>query len=336
MDKEELKKKLDDSTRASQKKAADLYKAHKFLEEVKNRVFVTPPAADEAEEDLPSFKEVLSWYTTKTKEEVIESGTLKERLHLYFVGADFNTYFHADTNISKREGDQLLACIDGSSEWGQEKQAKLQKCVKEYQAIMTYSGHLRSFYLRAQACFAVLSNLINRLDTYERTAEKLTSLYLSTGQDTDKLLDLWDKDFEGARLVFHEEDNEFWVDGWVARNAKYGLRKEILYAADDAASTLSDFKAYVKAGKEFVASSFLQYQPISMRMAIKNAEEERYPRYMVKNLSHFRSEMNRRIANGEAITEEERVRAFIPDFYEVRTPEDMYQNCKALIDYLMS
>lgn len=340
MDKEELRKKLDDSTRAIQEKAANLYEAHKVVEAYKKRkrVFATPPAADEAEEDLPLFKEVLSWYTTKTKEEIIESGTLKERLLLYFVGADLNTYFHADTNLSNKESKQLLTCMKESSEWGQEKETKIRKCVKEYQAAMAYSSHLRSFYLRSQACFAILSNLINRLDTYERTAEKLTILFQTTeGQDVGTLLDLWGKDFEGAELLFEEENQFFFVDAnEPTSGTKYGLYKEIADAADDTASTLSDFKAYAKAGKELIEGSILKYEPISIHMALKNAEEERYPRFMVKDSTYFRSQLNKRIADGGAITPAENLKAVIPDFYEVPVPEDMYQNCKALIDHLMS
>ena len=339
MDKEERKKKLDESVRAMQKKAADLYGAHKAVEAYKKRkrVFVSPPAADEAEEDLPSFKEVLSWYTTKTKEEVIESGTLKERLLLSFVGADFETYFNTENSLADGEADKLVSCIWESSEWGQRRGEKVRKCVKEFRVIVSYSDHLRSFYLRSQACFAILASLINRLDTYEKTAEKLTSLFQTTeGQDANTLLELWGKDFEGARLLFDEEGQSFYVDANEPNGAKYALNKEIEDAADDAASTLSDFKAYTKAGNEFVKGTFLKYQPISMRMAVKNVEEERYPRYMVKDLSRFRSEINKRRADGETITPEEVRRAVIPDFYESLTPEDMYQSCKALIDRLMS
>ena len=339
MDKQERRKKLDKSVRALQEEAAALYDAHNVVEAYKKRkrVFVTPPAANEAEEDPPSFKEVLSCYTPKTKEEIIESGTLKERLLLFLAGADFKTGSLTGGNLTEKENKRLLNCIIESSEREPSKRAMRLKCAKEYQAIMQYSGQLRCSYLRSQACFAILANLLNRLEAYGETAEKLTSLFQTTkGQDANTLLELWGKDFKGARLLFDEERQSFYVDANEPNGTRYSLNKEIEDAADDAASTLSDFKAYAKAGEEFVKGTFLKYQPISMRMAVKNVEEERYPRYMVRDLSYFRSDINRRMADGETITPEEERRAVIPDFYEVPTPEDMYQACKALFIYFMS
>ena len=71
--------------------------------------------------------------------------------------------------------------------------------------------------------------------------------------------------------------------------------------------------------------------PTNIQISIENAEEERYTRYLVKNLRYFRSELNQRKARGESITPEDEKRAVIPDFYEVKPSKNVLADCKTAI-----
>ena len=114
-----------------------------------------------------------------------------------------------------------------------------------------------------------------------------------------------------------------------------GIYSQIKKEAKEATDALADFKAFAVVIEDFIMNSTLRFMPISIQMSIENAEEERYTRYLVKNLSFFRSELDIRKENGETITPDEEKKAVIPDYYEVTTPEDMYKSCKALIEHLM-
>ena len=75
--------------------------------------------------------------------------------------------------------------------------------------------------------------------------------------------------------------------------------------------------------------------PISTQVTIENAEEERYTRYLVRDLSFFRSELNLRRAKGKTITKERKLRAVIADYYEVKPAPDIKADCEdALNTYL--
>lgn len=162
--------------------------------------------------------------------------------------------------------------------------------------------------------------------------------------------------WEGACLRFNEEKQEFFVDvkliggrlrdedlGEMEEKYKEQLRKESLQERslysqiqEEATTTteaLSDFKAYAVVVEDFLKGelskkSVLRYMPISIQMSIENAEEERFTRYLVKNLSFFRSEINQRRSKGEIITPEEEQRAVIPDFYEVEPTAEVYEDCR--------
>ena len=67
------------------------------------------------------------------------------------------------------------------------------------------------------------------------------------------------------------------------------------------------------------------------QQSIENAEEERYTRYLVKNLRYFRSDLNQRKAKGETVTPEDEKRAIIPDFYEVKPSKNVLRDCRAAI-----
>ena len=110
-----------------------------------------------------------------------------------------------------------------------------------------------------------------------------------------------------------------------------GLYSQIKQHAKSAKDDLRDFKAFTDVLGEFMNTSTLLYMPISIVMNIENAAKESYARYLVKNTSFFRSELNERRENGEDITPEEERRAVIPDFYEVTPTKEVYKACNKYI-----
>ena len=139
---------------------------------------------------------------------------------------------------------------------------------------------------------------------------------------------LYSNVLDGATLQFNEKTENFHIDV----EEKGGLYSRIQEAAKDATKDLSDFKAYVIVAEEYIYKSTLKYMPIPIQMSIENAEEERYTRYLVKNLRYFRSELNQRKERGETVTPGEEKRAVIPDFYEVKPSKNVLADCKVAIN----
>lgn len=161
--------------------------------------------------------------------------------------------------------------------------------------------------------------------------------------DYDKWVFYADVELDGGR--FREEDIAQLDEGFKERARKHNQQEKPLYLQiqEEATATteaLSDFKAYAVVVEDFLKGelskkSVLRYMPISIQMSIENAEEERFTRYLVKNLSFFRSEINQRRSKGETITPEEEKRAVIPDFYEVEPTAEVYEDCRdGLLEYL--
>ena len=138
---------------------------------------------------------------------------------------------------------------------------------------------------------------------------------------------LYSNVLDGTTLKFDKKTENFYIDV----EEKGGLYSQIQEAAKDATKTLSDFKAYTTVAENYIKKSTLKFMPIPIQMSIENAEEERYTRYLVKNLRYFRSELNQRKARGEAITPEDKRRAVIPDFYEVKPSKNVLADCKVVI-----
>lgn len=154
--------------------------------------------------------------------------------------------------------------------------------------------------------------------------------------DYDKWAFYADVELKGGR--FWELDIALLDEDFKERARKHNQQEKPLYLQiqEEATTTteaLSDFKAYAVVVGDFLKGglskkSVLRYMPISIQMSIENAEEERFTRYLVKNLSFFRSEINQRRSKGETITPEEEKRAVIPDFYEVEPTAEVYEDCR--------
>ena len=321
----------------------------------KERVFANPQTGGEAYPDLPSMEYLANGYNviqpngkTLSKEDILKSGTLLQKIRLYISSIDLSGYFEAKERLTEEE----LKYIRSSIRTKEDKDF-VNLCVKEYNTIFEFGTRLSFFFKRFQTSFAILAVLLNKWDSYEFTAKKLTLLYYLTqtkvisyfeGEPPEQwyrkdeypeeirkrlIEDLKNSDLlDGARLKFDENKGKFYVDV----NEEGGLYSQIREAAKDATKDLSDFKAYVVVAEEYINNSTLKYMPIPIQMSIENAEEERYTRYLVKNLHYFRSELNQRKERGETITTGKEKMAVIPDFYEVKPSKNVLADCKVAIN----
>ena len=320
--------------------------------EPKERIFANPQTGGEAYPDLPSMEHLANGYNViqpdgkiLSKEEILKSGTLLQKIRLYISSIDLSGYFEAKERLTEEELKQIRASIRTK-----EDKELVNLCVKEYNTIFEFGTRLSFFFKRFQTSYAVLAVLLNKWDSYEYTAKQLTLLYslmkssVIIGGDSDNLFGdevypeetrknfiqdlLYSNVLDGATLQFNEKTENFHIDV----EEKGGLYSRIQEAAKDATKDLSDFKAYVIVAEEYIYKSTLKYMPIPIQMSIENAEEERYTRYLVKNLRYFRSELNQRKERGETVTPGEEKRAVIPDFYEVKPSKNVLADCKVAIN----
>lgn len=361
MSREEREKKPKEELSKIRQDAAQMEEAIQANEErAKGRTFANPQNADEAEGRLPTMEQLTSKVLIKTKdgwrrgtkEEILREGTLLEKLRLYYSSRDLDLYFDTDGKFSKDD----IAYIRDSIR--SEKDVELVKlCSKEFNTLIEFGRRLSYQFKRFQASFAMLAVLLNRWDGYEQTAKKITFLF--NFKLSDQLADYVDADkYPYEPIVIYKDDidkfystdkveaflkgygSTFYFDGATLKvdkdrcafvvdvDGKGNLYSQITKEAKETARELCDFKAYAQAAEEYVAASTLRYTPVSIQMSIENAEEERYTRYLVKNLSFFRSELNERRERGETITPEEEKRAVIPDYDESKPTAKIYRECK--------
>lgn len=385
-------KTLKEGIENAQKLGHDLYEArmrrqqqeeyNKLVEEARarqdakaaSRTFANPQSAEEAEGTPPETLDKLVAESIsskpqpsgkpqyvlrrKTRKEIIEDGTLLEKVHLYYQSADLGGYFNTDAALTPREVAEIKASIRTAEDI-----LLVKKCEREYNALAEYSQKLQFAFKRFQTNFALLAVLLNKWSSYETTAQQLTSLYrimsgvtyaigdeavtlLNQGKGGEKLykkpqLNAFINDnvrlhiFDQAALCFDEERERFFVDVDMKGATDDGrLYTSILNEVEEVEAALADFKAYAIVAEDFIGKSTLCYMPIGMQLSIENAEEERYTRYLVKDLSFFRSELNRKKEEGKAITPEEEKRAVIPDYYEVEPDSQMGEACKRYLNEL--
>ena len=347
------------------KEFAKMVAEERARQDAKKRTFANAQNAEEAEGTLPSLEELANGKALPSKEQLdtgeVVMGTPKGWKRLYFSSLDLSGYFGDNGKLTKEEVAKVAASIRTK-----EDKELVEKCYREYSALRKYGEQLRFYFKRFQTSFAMLAVSLNKWDGYERTAKQLSDLF-NFNPDGEQLTDIIDSDkypyepptihkddverfyspekveaflyevskkvtFDGATLKVDKEKLSFVVDVF----GRGGLYSQIKQDAQAAKDDLRDFKAFTDVVEEFIKNSTLFYMPISIQMSIENAEEERYTRYLVKNLSFFRSELNVRRENGEAITPEDEKRAVIPDFYEVTPTKEVYRSCKKYIKDLMA
>ena len=316
------------------------------------RTFANPQTAEEADGHFPTMEELAAEIPGGTKEEILNNGTLTDKLRLYCISRDLSGYFDTDGEFSKEDFARVKASIRTD-----EDMKLLSLCLNELNTLIEFGRRLSYQYKRFQAAFAMLAVLLNKWDGYEQTAKKITFLF--NFKISDQITDYIDADkYPYEPIIIYKEDiDKFYSTDKVQTFLKeYGstfnfdgatlqvdkdrcafvvnvdgrgkLFSQILREARETRQELCDFKAYVKAAEEYAAATTLRYLPISIRMSIASAEDESYTRYLVKNLSYFCSELNEKKARGEAITPEMEKRAVIPDYCECKPTAKIYRDCK--------
>ncbi len=320
-------------------------------QEMKVRIFANPQTGDDAEADLPSMEFLANGFNTgehMTKEEILKNGTTLQKLRLYISSIDLSGYFEAKEQLTDEEEKLIISSIRTDKD-----REISDLCIKEYNSIFEFGTRLSFFFKRFQTSFALLSRLLNKLDSYEYTAKQLTKLFNAMENSVIEkwkdahgnvkfdptwiypdylhssfLLDLLYSDvLEGVTLKFDLEKKYFFID----TEGENGLYSQILHEAESTTKALSDFKAYAVVAEDYINKSTLKFMPIPIQLSIDNAIKEMYTRCLVKNLRYFRSELNQRIARGETVTPEEEKMAFIPDYYEVKPSKNVLEDCKVLI-----
>ena len=324
-------------------------KLEERVQEAKKRTFANAQNAAEAEGTLPTLEELAKGKTLpskeqldtgevimrnskgwKTKSEILNDGTLIEKARLYFSSVDLKGYFGENTRLTTEEEAKIFASVKTYGD-----KELFEKCYREYSALIEYGEKLRFYFKSFQTSLAILAVSLNKWDGYERTAETLNDIF-NSNQDGEQLPDVYEVakrfTFDGAKLKVDKEKRSFVVD----ISGRGGLYSQIKQHAKAAKEDLRNFKAFTDVLGEFMNTSTLLYMPISIVISIDNAAKESYARYLVKNLSFFRSELNERRENGESITPEDERRAVIPDFYEVTPTKEVYKACKKYIKDLMT
>lgn len=312
---------------------------------LQERKIVTASTAEEADWDAPTAELRAFQFNGKTKEEVLASGTIQEKMRLYVCYKDAANYFdNKSGELTDEErvqiGKELI------TDEGKEKAARY---MYEYRALLFIGEQVRYYFKMFQVAYSFLAQLLNRLDRLEQmagwytkevraiaaipTAKELKEgeqrPHFNTEADRKMAIEksvtdhrkLWD---EPAFLGYHPSTMDFFI----AFDKRSRIYTQILQAAREATEALSDFKGFAVAAEEYVANSELKYMPISIETPIVNAKEERYIRYLVSNPKFFRSELHR-TANP---TPEDKRRAVIPDYYEVKPTREMYEDAKDALE----
>jgi len=316
---EQLRKQLQELADAEAKLKAQL----QLMEDAeKPRTFAEPTSSDEAEIDAPSAEVRAEGFSFKTQEEVLKSGTLREKMRLYFCYLDDDSYFDNNSRLSPKDVAKIKTSIKTDKD-----RKEVEHYYKEYLTLKRYGASLRFYFKRFQTSFSFLAKELYRLDSYEdkvKTYNTILQIILSIqSTDTDRMRAI-DKLAEtaGECILFDRDRMEFSLS-----LAQGELLSNIQKEAKEVEEDLADFKAYAVVAEEYCEKSKLKYLPISIQMCIENAEEERYIRYLIENRNYFKSELNDRKSKGEKVSEEEYQKAFIPDYYEVEPSEDVLKDC---------
>lgn len=336
----DAKARLEELTRTLSRMEADRWAAAQrpsASEAPVDRKFAQATTGAEAEGDPPAADIRAYQFNGKTKEEVLESGTLKEKVRLYLCYMDADRYFDNESTLTKKEVDRISKSIKTA----EDKQA-VAKYMSEYEDLCRYGEQLSYYFKRFQACLSGLAQLLNRWDSYDVIAELYTNEVRAIADSglrdsvaKEKILDNMRE-----KILYFLQRKMLWAElRWVPkiRAFKVGvygigqLYEFVQQEAKQTAEAMADFKALAVAAEEFISKSEIGYIPINIQMPIENAKEERFARYLVRNLDFFRSDYLIRKVNRERLSMIDHRRAVIPDYYETKPSRDLLKDARATL-----
>ncbi len=285
---------------------------------------------------LSSFYKYTDWYNINlaendiynTKEAILEKGTLLQKLRLYFHTAELRRFYGTESEgLTKEEIAEIMKLATETKE-----NAEIAKrCSLEYTTIRKFGEDLLSTFKLFQIEFCILAKWLNKLSYCEQKAFECTLLVNAeqTIMEKDEL-----KELLIELVCMHKETGvSFTYDTDAGKmllkfDDKGGLQQLIKEAVKSCEDALSSFKAFAIAAEEYIKTSTLKYYPIVIQQSIMDAEREVFERGMVEDITFFKSYINDREETGETITPEERERAVIPDYLEIKPDKEVYKNCK--------
>lgn len=336
----EAKERLEELTRTLSRMEADRWAAAQRPspnEAPVDRKFAQATTGEEAEGDPPAADIRAYQFNGKTKEEVLASGTLKEKVRLYLCYMDADRYFDNESTLTKKEVDSISKSIKTP----EERQA-VAKYMSEYEDLCRYGEQLSYYFKRFQTCFSGLAQVLNRWDSYDVIAELYTDEVRAIAESgyrecvakekiianmREKILQYLQRQMMRAQIRWVPKIRAFKVEVFGIGQLYELVQQE----AKQTAEAMADFKALAVAAEEFISKSEIGYIPINIQMPIENAKEERFTRYLVRNLRFFRSDFLIRKAKGEKIYHLDYKRAVIPDYYETNPSKDLLKDARATL-----
>lgn len=265
-------------------------------------------------------------YDTEDIIGAVKDGDILTGIKVVLANFDLRDYYNVDVGLANEESHKIQEAINAT-----EKGRKLFNRAAAEGALMGWYGDVLRYYYKAyQTAVAQLAVSLNKWKMYEDEAKRLNELfnYLKGGKTLeDVALYLNSRNFyDGAEL--RVKSNSLVFD--IFKDKEKGLYSKIKEEAEVAKECLEDFVAFSKALEEALPE-FIAPLPLFIDMSIRNVKEEFYTRYLVKDLSFFRSNLNERQDRGETITAADRKRALIPDYYETKPNKRLYVESKYVI-----
>lgn len=290
----------------------------------------------------------------KRREDIIASGTLKDKLEVLFISAENSRYFgREDEQISREQEEQIKRAINKNK-----RSLNLaDRAIREREALIRYGEKLEYIYQRYISDLAYLAIPLNEWSVAERMARDYTKTlkyYLARERENATreeriLIDLWRMrnkayldgaykketrsigraDFEKHRLFYDEETETIKaVEG-------EGFKDILEEFLDNLIFDMTAFKSYDEVFTDFFSETLTEYCPTEYYIIQDVAMEERL-RDFIEDEAFFCSTIEEREANGETITPEERKMAIIPTYRSIKADEEIKQNCRILIDNILT
>lgn len=273
----------------------------------------------------------LSEYTDKSIEEIMKSGTIKERAALFLADTEAMEFGDKARILTMLQRDILLVRAGETEEGYME---FLNYC-GEFDSLSKYEKKLRPTYNAIQADEAELVLLLNKWLDLLISAEISTDIWRKVKGDST--LSFFDKEeflsvltrevWEEGNFIFESESDTIKVsiDGEL-----YG---RILSRAKRVECSLSMFKAGVSAIVDYIREKGEEnlIVPYGLEAIIRENYKEVYVRSILTSDKFLRSEFLRRKSAGETITEEEEQMAVFPCFYEIEEDAGMREIYDSII-----
>ena len=270
----------------------------------------------------------------QTREEVLRDGTLEEKILLYLAHGDIKGFFNSENEILTPEE---VAMIGRSIRTPQEEKF-VADCFVQTNTMMDFSRRVLLSFKRFQVALGSLAMSLSKWEMYEKTLSQLSLMYETTAmlqRDEANKEDLQERILEQATKSISFDDADIIIkrDQGGAKLAvdifiEGGLYSKIEEEVEEVTKWFADFKGYMVVAYEYMSTSAIPFKPATIMMCERDAIEEIYAKYLIKDPSFFRSYLNERKRNGEIITPEEERRAVIPDYSEIKPLNETIRDCR--------